>query len=202
MTKISALILDIGNVLIRTDYSRAYRELAKGSDLDPEEIGSQIWGSGLYQRFESGGLTEEDFVTSVLKVLGLEIGHERFVGIWRSIFDAEPIITASQLRSFAKGRRLVALSDNNPIHWPYVRDRFSVLQEFDSYVISFEVGSVKPDAAIYRAALKSAKCEAGSCLFVDDVLTNVEGARKEGIRSIQFTSPSETIEEIVRALEQ
>jgi putative hydrolase of the HAD superfamily len=55
----------------------------------------------------------------------------------------------------------------------------------DTVVVSAEVGSPKPDPAIFEEALARLRCKAGEALFVGDSLeTDVLGARGAGIRGL------------------
>ena len=58
---------------------------------------------------------------------------------------------------------------------------------FDGMVVSCYERVVKPDARIYRILLERYGLEAGECLFVDDTLRNVLGARRVGMRAYHFT---------------
>ena len=46
---------------------------------------------------------------------------------------------------------------------------------------------LKPDERIYRQVLDDIHIEADKCVFIDDSLANVEGARSVGIHGVQFT---------------
>jgi len=68
----------------------------------------------------------------------------------------------------------------------FIRERFPEILIFDDYVLSFEVGQIKPHPDIYRVALEKAEAKAEECLFIDDREDNIEGARQQGINSILF----------------
>lgn len=57
---------------------------------------------------------------------------------------------------------------------------------FDQVINSSALGVVKPDHAIYRAALRLARVEASEAAFIDDSIGNVEAAVQLGIRSHCF----------------
>ena len=57
---------------------------------------------------------------------------------------------------------------------------------FDEYVLSFEVGFLKPHPKIYEEALNKAKIPAGECVFIDDLEDNIDGARKVGLDTILY----------------
>jgi HAD superfamily hydrolase (TIGR01509 family) len=64
------------------------------------------------------------------------------------------------------------------------RDKIDNL--FDEKVISYEVGIVKPDPEIYRICAQRLGVELKECLFVDDSATNIETAKKLGMKTILY----------------
>jgi len=43
-------------------------------------------------------------------------------------------------------------------------------------ILSYEVGHMKPSAEFYRACVAASGVPAASCVFIDDLIENVEGA--------------------------
>ena len=62
------------------------------------------------------------------------------------------------------------------------------LNVLDGGVVSYQVHALKPDREIYEILLKKYSLKAEECLFFDDRMDNVEGAKKAGIHAIQVTS--------------
>lgn len=60
--------------------------------------------------------------------------------------------------------------------------------EFDEIVISGEVGYAKPSKEIFQIVLDRLKIEPSEAIFIDDSKSHVDGAEKVGIKSIQYTS--------------
>ena len=60
------------------------------------------------------------------------------------------------------------------------------LDLFDRLILSYEVGHMKPSEEFYRACVTAADVPASSCVFIDDMIENVEGARRAGLEAIQF----------------
>ena len=73
-----------------------------------------------------------------------------------------------------------------------------MLHHFKRFVLSFEVGSRKPEPGIYRDLIRQTGLPPQQCLFVDDKLPLVTAARAQGLQSWQFTSPAG----FVRVLQQ
>lgn len=57
---------------------------------------------------------------------------------------------------------------------------------FDSMVLSFEVGVIKPDPRIYQIAAEKLGVEPSEVVFIDDGEGNCEGAESVGMKSILY----------------
>ena len=73
-------------------------------------------------------------------------------------------------------------------------ERVPVLKKLDGLVVSYRIHLLKPDPAIYLYAAKNLGIKPEETLFVDDVLANVEGARKVGMEGYLFTTPEDFAE--------
>lgn len=72
-----------------------------------------------------------------------------------------------------------------------LRRRFELDRYFQGYVISGDVGSCKPDPAIYRCLLDRAGIKPEGTIFVDDRLRNAKAADALGITAILFNPSPE-----------
>ena len=70
--------------------------------------------------------------------------------------------------------------------------------EVASLTLSFEVGAVKPEPAIYLRCLESLGVEPGEALFVDDRRENVEAARSLGMDAVLFEDEDSLAAELQR----
>jgi 2-haloacid dehalogenase len=66
------------------------------------------------------------------------------------------------------------------------RKTFPFLDSFDGIVVSGRERLLKPDAAIYNLFLDRQGLKAADCIFIDDSLTNVEGAQAVGMHGHHF----------------
>ena len=65
-----------------------------------------------------------------------------------------------------------------------VVNRLGLLDRVDKVVLSFEVGSAKPDSEIFRHALRLLDSDAG--LFVDGQTSYLDGAARVGLSTVQI----------------
>ena len=185
---ISAVIFDLGRVLVPFDFDRFYNPLAALSNLNTEEVRRRIAATGLIPRFESGLEQPEAFVKGICEVLGLQLTVEEFAPIWFAVFLPEALIPEQMLIQLRQRYRLLLLSNTNVLHFAGLMKGYPVLHHFDHYVLSHQIKAMKPDAAIYRRAVELAQCPAGECLFIDDLPENVAGAQHAGLQAVLFRS--------------
>jgi HAD superfamily hydrolase (TIGR01509 family) len=98
-----------------------------------------------------------------------------YAAIARPFADA----LAALARVRALGLRIGAIS-NAPPSLRAVLVRTGTAALFDAVVLSSDVGVLKPDDAIYRAALERTGASAERSAFVDDLPANVDAARRNG----------------------
>ena len=72
------------------------------------------------------------------------------------------------------------------------------MREFDGLVLSHEVGLLKPDPRIYKLTLQRFGLRAECAVFIDDLLTNVEGARAMGLHGIHYKNPDQVRLELTK----
>ena len=95
----------------------------------------------------------------------------------------------ARLLAFLKSRGYTLLlgSNTNILHSTFFLRRFaSTFDGFDRFILSHEVGHMKPDRRFYQACVAAAGVPAASCLFIDDLPENVEGARRAGLIGLRY----------------
>ncbi len=194
---IKALALDLGNVLVKVDHWRFCRRLADLSGLSPEEVYGRIFEADLEFGYDTGRLTSEEFHRRVAEHFGVALPFPQFAFWWSDIF--EPMEGMAELvRGLSARYPLYLLSNTNPLHFSYIRENYPLLDHFQSFILSFEVSSRKPEPGIYQALIRRTGLPPERCLDVDDKLPFVAAAQGQGLQSWQFTSP----EEFIRMLQQ
>jgi glucose-1-phosphatase len=195
-----ALIFDFGNVVAHFDHGRAASKLGLRLGLSGEELLERLGPlafSELLKAYESGRISAEAFSKGVSDLVGLAITHEEFVAAWSDIFWANDSI--APVLAFLKGRgyTLVLGSNTNDLHAGQFRQQFAeTLELFDRLVLSYEVGHIKPSSEFYLACAEAAGAEPGECVFIDDLLENVEGARAAGLVGLHYRSTEALLDEL------
>ncbi len=180
------IIFDFGNVIARFDHYRALRQLREFTSLTAEQIYPLIYDNDLEDRFEKGHLTSDQFLQHYLELGQLGCDAPTLQAAMEDIFT--PIDEVCELAPRLKPRYRVLLGSNtNIIHSTYYRQHFAhVLKDFDGLVLSHEIGCRKPHPEFFHACLKLAECPAEECVFIDDLLVNIMGARAVGMKGIVY----------------
>jgi putative hydrolase of the HAD superfamily len=103
--------------------------------------------------------------------------------------DTLPVLTTLR----ARGVRTALISNCSHSTRPVV-DRLGLEQAFDAVILSFETGAMKPDPAIYAAALSAVGTDDPSrAVFVDDQPRYCDGAAALGIQTRLIQRPNEDV---------
>lgn len=193
---IRTLIFDLGKVIVDFSYAEAYTRMQSLSGLNPDELRARLFAGPLAVDFECGRVDSHSFIAEVNRRMETSIAPADFGILWSSIFHATPLIPESLLQRLGASHRLVLLSNTNPLHFAMIRETYPHIEHFHSLVLSYELGVMKPDPAIYRAALDQAQCAPDECLFFDDMPENVAGARATGLHARQFLGHDQLLRDL------
>ncbi len=189
MKDIKLIIFDIGNVIIGFDHMIACNKLAKVSDYNAGEIYNLIFGNTLVDKFERGKLCPKYFYQKICEKLNTDIKFSQFYNIWGDIFylneDIDKIIL-----NLKKQVKIFALSNTDPLHFKFFRNKFDIFNNIEKFILSFEVGYKKPEKRIYKETLGYAKLPAEKTLLIDDLKQNIGAFRAMGGNGIIFKNTS------------
>jgi glucose-1-phosphatase len=196
----SAIIFDFGNVVAFFEYGRAYARLGATIGLEGPAFQERLAERGFAQiasQFECGRMTALEFERAAMALFGFEIESREFKSAWNDIFwlNAPVADLIGQLK--AAGYRLILGSNTNSLHADSFRRQFAAaLAPFDHMVLSYEVGSMKPDASFYRACVAAAGVAPERCVFIDDLADNVAGAKRVGLKAVRYVDDQALIAEL------
>ena len=151
MTKPSIVAFDLGKVLVDFDYSRAGKRIAAKSDRSPAEVQEFLDQSPLLLRFETGHMTRHEFFEVVREHTGFRGAFEEFCHFFADIFWEIRAMVNLQAAIRGQGIPTYIFSNTNDLAVEHVRRNFPFFSNFTGYILSYEVGAMKPDAGIYEA---------------------------------------------------
>jgi glucose-1-phosphatase len=176
--RIDLVLFDLGGVLIRPGGVAAMRALS-GIDSD-EALWTRWLACPWVQRFEAGRCSPEEFATGVVADWDLDLEPAAFLqafGAWpEPPFDgALELVEAVQVTVPAG-----FLSNMNSFQWAANYEGIPLTDAFAFRFLSFELGLVKPDAAVFEAVAARLPVPRHQVLFLDDNAVNVDAAAAAG----------------------
>lgn len=181
---VDAIIFDIGNVLLRFDFSLVTQRIAPFCSTAESSIHSLL--APLKDELESGRIEGEAFLQEASRIIGYTGERSLFRAAWQEIFT--PIEATHRLvEQLHHTRPLFLLSNTNDLHAEYFLSQYPVFARFQDAVYSHECGLMKPAASIYEHALGKFGLRAEQVFFIDDLAPNVEAARAAGWRTHHYS---------------
>jgi putative hydrolase of the HAD superfamily len=194
---IEAIIFDLGNVIVPVDFGPLLAKWSRLCGREPEAVRALMWTHPVMRRYETGRVDDREFYRTVTAELGLTLTFEQFAADWCDVFGL-PLIDESFFAALAKNYALWGLSDTVPLHVARLWPNYGPFKHFRGGVFSYHVGAMKPDAAMFRAAVARAGVTPERCFYTDDRAANVEGAAACGLDAALFVS-QEQLERDLRA---
>lgn len=189
-----ALLLDLGNVLVRFEHSLTLERLEAATGVPAATLRPHLFGP-LERDFDLGRIGAPEFFRAVETAAGLpRMLDAVWIPAWRDIFTRDGSALALLTR-LAGGVTPVLVSNTNALHWKGVlRVAPELPRLLPLRALSFEVGAAKPDPAHFAAALALANVTPREAVFADDRPEIVEAARRLGMDAFVVRS-SQTLEE-------
>ena len=190
---------DLGGVLVDVDMDRSRRRWSQETGRSAADFDALLFAGGLKEAVDRGQFDHDELLRR-LSDRGIELGSERWASIWNACLIARPRMVAL-VREVARRATCAVLSNTDPSHAAYISAELGLGDDLSWWMTSYDVASMKPEPAIYRAAIERARVPPESILFVDDRADNVEAARAAGIDAIVFPGYERLLEALAsRAL--
>lgn len=187
LEKVKNIIFDLGNVVIDIHYNRTLEAFRQLGFPDFEKAYSLFKQSDLFTLLETGKIPGDEFCNSLRKN-GLESDNETIKDAWSMMLGELTAENYELLKSIRKNYKTYLLSNTNEIHIDFftkgivkVFGRNVLPEMFDKIYYSHEVQLRKPNVEIYNYVLKDSGLNPRETIFIDDLIDNIEAAKKAGI---------------------
>ena len=196
---IKTVFFDIGGVLIDIHPERTYQYLSDSADVEVSMVKESFpWDA--HDQYERGIMNNEDWFITYKESLPQPCCLKRsdFWNAWKLLLGEEKN-TVNILEALNKQYSIWLLSNTNPKHiQDEIEKRYLFPSLVNGAVYSFDVGVRKPEKEIYEIAMQRANANPQECLFIDDLLENIQAAKQIGIEGVHFISSEQLKQELVR----
>jgi len=191
------IIFDLGGVLVDWNPEYVYLNEFDGDRKKMNWFFDNICTSDWNEEQDGGKLIK----IATKERIKLFPEHEKLIkmyyGRWEEMLKGEIIESVNILKKLkSKNYKLIALTNWSFETFPVAIRRFDFLKLFDGIVVSGKIKMLKPFKNIYNYTINKYKLSPSECVFIDDKVSNVQGAINCGIKGIHFQSSKQLIIEL------
>lgn len=186
---IKALIFDCFGVLVQPGRTLLYQSYP--------QFGIEI--GDLEHQWHNGMLSRQEFNEQMAKLIGAtpEEVKSRYYDI--SVRDEAAVDWVRQLKK-AGEYKIGFLSNVGPSRMNEFFPKSELSELFDEVVLSYDVGMVKPEVAIFDLMAERLGLETSECIMIDDLAVNIDSAANAGMQTVLFISIDQARDEIKQIL--
>jgi len=185
------IIFDFGGVLLNIDYQKTTNAFEKLGGNNFKNLYSASHQTELFDRFEIGEITSEEFLKEIRGLLKInDVSTRKLMKAWTAMLISFPKQNFLLLKELAKTYNLYILSNTNEIHVSAFKKMiekncplFEFKNLFKEIYWSCEIHCRKPDSACFLSVINDNKLNPKETIFIDDSLQNIKAAQKIGITS-------------------
>ena len=183
---IKNIIFDLGNVLVKYSPENFLNKYVKKENQ--EDFIINIFKSKDWLELDRGTLSYEDAIEVFTKRVPEE--KESIEKLFRENISSciSPIEENVEIMRKLKknGYDVYILSNFHQPAFEYIRESWDFIREFNGDVVSCYYHYIKPERNIYETLLNKYNLTPSETIFIDDVDTNINGAKELGIGGIHL----------------
>jgi HAD superfamily hydrolase (TIGR01549 family) len=189
-----ALLLDLGNVVLRVDFRRTFDYWASAASVPTEQLHRRWQLDEAYELHEVGALEFEDYIAALSRRLMIELPMEEWRAGWNAVFAGAFQDVHARLPAVRQSMPLYLFTNTNATHqaaWSNLYE--DTLRHFDALYVSSEIGHRKPNVAAFQHVADDMGYAPEQIVFVDDTEENVLGAKAAGMDARMVSSEADVV---------
>jgi len=183
------LLFDLGGVLLDIDFGRAFAAWGAHAGVPGAEVARRFSFDVHNERHERGEITGPEYFDTLRQSLQLPLSDQQFEAGWNAIIIDEKREITQLVAALPPDLPLYVFSNANVLHERHWNQHFAaVLTPFRHVFVSSNIGRRKPEAEAFAHVAAEIGTAPERILFFDDLLPNVEGARRAGLQAVHVDS--------------
>ena len=196
MANISCVLFDLGGVIVNWHNSWLIQDVSEEFQLQEEKLSREFYKN--LPEISTGRTNEKEFWNTI----GKELESKKLMNLNESLLDKifrkrcslnNSMINLSKELS-QKDITVGILSNTEPASYS-VMENLTSLDHFEYKFLSYNIGHLKPEPEIYHHVIDNIPFPKEELFFIDDLKSNIESARSEGIDSVQYSNYDELLKE-------
>jgi putative hydrolase of the HAD superfamily len=206
VTPVKNIIFDLGGVIINLNYQLTRKAFENLGVANFNDLYTQHHANPLFEQLEVGAIEPEAFYEALRQATGLTLTNSQIETAWNAMLLDFPVERLLWLDQIKNKYNIYLFSNTNTIHYkafttiyaqtaPLVGLNPNFNHFFKTAYYSHTLKQRKPAVAAFEAVLQDANLDPAQTLFIDDTISNIEGAQKAGLQTL-FLSGSLTVQDV------
>jgi len=202
MNNIENIIFDLGGVIINLDNKLTEKAFVDMGAKDFHQYFGHGFAASFFRDYEIGKINDRQFIHDLKTMIHIEVPDQIIVNAWNALLLDFPPERIELLKNLQKKYRLFLFSNTNALHLEALRKIYTktfssgdIDDHFEKTYYSHLLKMRKPDKESFEFIIKENKLSPAKTLFVDDAMTNIEGANAVGLKGF-FLQPGMDITDI------
>ncbi len=206
VTPVKNIIFDLGGVIINLNYQLTRKAFENLGVANFNDLYNQHHANPLFEQLEVGAIEPEAFYEALREAAGLALTNSQIETAWNAMLLDFPIERLLWLDQIKTKYNIYLFSNTNAVHYkafttiytqtaPLVGLNPNFNHFFKTAYYSHTLKQRKPAVAAFEAVLQDAKLDPAQTLFIDDTISNIEGAQKAGLQTL-FLSGGLTVQDV------
>ncbi|MDQ5938473.1 MAG: hypothetical protein QG603_272 [Patescibacteria group bacterium] len=201
MQNIKTIIFDLGGV-----YFTAGTKIAKEKIISltqaPASIVDEIFEAQPHKEgfwYRNGQISQEEFWQAAKSKLGITTTQVTEIReLWHSSYT--PIAGMKELvQNVRKQYKVVAFSGNIKERIEYLNHKYDLLQDFDDFVLSYEIGYSKLEPEFFKILIQKINCQADEAILIDDNQKFVNLSIELGFHGLVFKNIEQIKNDLIKS---
>jgi putative hydrolase of the HAD superfamily len=195
VTPVKNIIFDLGGVLLNINYQLTRKAFEDLGVVDFDAYYTQHAANPLFENLEVGTIEPEGFYEALREATGLTLTNSQIETAWNAMLLDFPVERLHWLSQIKSKYNIYLFSNTNAIHYNAFINIYTQLAPqlgldtrfehfFKTAYYSHKLGQRKPEVAAFEAVIQDAKLDPAQTLFIDDTISNIEGAQKAGLQTL------------------
>lgn len=200
LQEISTIIFDLGEVIVDLNPQAVideFNRLTEGRGKDLKEL---MVGSPYLFQYETGQISDEDFIKAINGLFQSEISYSDFYHAWNLMIKDISVKRVQLMKKLMKTHQVLVLSNTNKMHEEcfeqMMMEKVGVTMRnmIHHAFYSHDIALRKPNHDIYQYVIQDRSLDPSKTLFLDDKLENITAAQEVGMKAIQVKYPDQIFE--------
>jgi HAD superfamily hydrolase (TIGR01509 family) len=198
--KFDAVIFDLGGVLINLDYQRTIHAFEALGMTNFKDVYSQLIQETLFDDFETGKISTQRFINSLLPHVHSGTSPNKVVAAWNAMILDVPTERITLLEKLNEKMPIVLLSNTNELHVEVVLREWGKVTEkpmndfFQTVYFSHLIQLRKPHSEVFDFVCQREGFVPSKTLFIDDSIQHIDGAKSIGLQTLHLKDSSELVD--------